>query len=547
MKPLWIGLALLQLAARPLASESDETRDEQCNCSAETGIELLFGSQQDLLAKTPTGALAERAGQKKLQLELFVMSLCPYGMEAERILLPLVEQFAEWVELKIYFIADEVGKSPPKPSVARPATPGSRRSGCTAAASVAGTGPFRSLHGQQEIDEGRRQLIIQNDYPDRYWTYLLCRSRQGPQGEWARCAREVGLDSDTLQALALGPQGEALFRENIRRANELGIDLSPTLLIDGEEFTGKLETLALARRLCQHRGDDKRCQQVPVCGSDADCQAPPGQVALCENPDTPQARCQTYSPVPFTLTILKAAECRACTSTTFLRTTLELFPGAQVREISLKDPTGQALARRYGLEAFPAYIFSAEFARSPRFPRVVQMMRPVADAYLAHPRLISVTYWPQRPFLPGRLDLFVPLGAADLEEKFLRLWKGDPAQVGLHFLLGGIDPAAAPEELSRRACLAVEQPDRYLAYAAARVQARENWEEAARLAGIELTHLEDCVLSGQGQRYLAASQVLADSLALAPESPAALLENRLLVRRLRPTDLAALKPEGKEP
>jgi hypothetical protein len=178
------------------------------------------------------------------------------------------------------------------------------------------------------------------------------------------------------------------------------------------------------------------------------------------------------------------------------------------------------------------------------------MVRPAPDGFVLLPRAESLTYWPGRPPLPGRLDLFLPAWALDLEAGFLRQWSGDPGRIRVHALLGKTGPREAPEELIRRACLSAEQPIPYRAYIAGLepgTKKTPDWEKAAREARVDLPRLERCLASGKGQALLAASQAIADSLSLAPDNPAALVGNRILARRVLPARLAALAEEEGSP
>lgn len=558
MKQFGILLILLQFLPWPAwTAEADTSAaaDSSCNCDEDGPNFFSSPVERELRQRLPQS-------DSGLRLDLFVMSLCPYGMEAERTLLPLAARFADRLELELHYIADEAaadsaGATKPFPAPAiQAAKESARRPGCANRSTASGDGPFRSLHGREEIDESRRQLILKADYPDRHLPYILCRSRQGAGGDWQRCARAVGLDPDSLQALAMSRRGERLFRDNIRLANDLRIDLSPTLLIDGEEFTGDLFGSSLTRSICQRLPEDARCRGIPVCGADADCRAPPGQLALCEQPDSPRARCVRYEPVPFTLTVLNSQVCPACSTDSFLRTTLELFPGARVQNHILESPRGAELAQKYGIQVFPAYIFSAEFATSPRFPRLRSMVTAVGDRYLVNARIAGISYWSKRTPQPDGLGLFLPAWDLEMEREFLPLWSAAHRPGRIHYLLGPLlasehaDWSDVPEEFDRRACLATEQFDRYPIYVTTLGATRPgapNWEEVARTAGVDLSALKRCVASGRGRQLLRTAQVLADSLDLNPGTPSALLDNRILVRRARPSQVAAIRLEGKSP
>ena len=565
MKHLGILLILLQFlpsTAWTAAANSPAAADSSCNCD-ENGLNFFSSPAEQELSPVEQ-ELRERLPQSdsRLRLDLFVMSLCPYGMEAERALLPLAARFADRLELELHYIADEATAdstrtTPPSPApTIEEAKESVQRPGCANRSTAPGDGPFRSLHGPEEIDESRRQLILKADYLDRHLPYIICRSRQGAGGDWKRCSRAVGLDPDSLQTLAMSRRGERLFRDNIRLANDLQIDLSPTLLIDGDEFTGDLYDLSLTRSICQRLPDDPRCREIPACGADTDCQALPGQLALCEQPDSPRARCVRYEPVPFTLTVLNSEVCTACSTDSFLRTTLELFPGARVQNHILGSPRGAELAQKYGIQVFPAYIFSAEFATSPRFQRVRYMVTAVGDRFLVNARIAGISYWSQRMPQPDELSLFLPAWDLEMEREFLSLWSAAPGPGRIHYLLGPLlasehaDWSDVPEEFDRRACLATEQFDRYPAYVTTLGTTRPgmpNWEEVARTAGVDLSALEQCVTSGRGRQLLRTAQALADSLDLNPGTPSVLLNNRILVRRARASQVAAIRLEGKTP
>ena len=148
----------------------------------------------------------------KPTVELFVMSYCPYAVEAEEKLIPIVKAFGDKIDFRLQFIAEEK-----ETSTAQDIT------------------PFRSLHGYREVAEDIRQLLIAEEYPDRYLDYILCRGKK-LEKSWEECAQKLGIDVSRIQALFDSPEAEELFRENIKRAAALGINASPTIFVDGHQF-----------------------------------------------------------------------------------------------------------------------------------------------------------------------------------------------------------------------------------------------------------------------------------------------------------------------
>ena len=158
--------------------------------------------------------LASRVSRmRKPIVELFVMSYCPYGVQTEEQLIPIVKKFSSKIDFKLQFIAEE--KEAP---------------------STQDITPFVSLHGYPEVAENIRQLLIAQEYPDQYLDYILCRGKKLDKS-WEDCAQKLGIDVRKIQALFDTPEvSEQLFRENIKRAAALGIKASPTILIDGHKF-----------------------------------------------------------------------------------------------------------------------------------------------------------------------------------------------------------------------------------------------------------------------------------------------------------------------
>jgi len=157
--------------------------------------------------------LASRVSRMgKPTLELFVMSYCPFGVQAEEKVFPIVKEFGDTIDFKLRFIAQE-----------------------KATVSLQEVTPFTSLHGYPEVAENIRQLLIAQEYPDKYLDYILCRGKKLDKS-WEDCAEKYGIDVAKIQALFDSPESEQLFRENIKRAAKLGIRASPTILVDNHQF-----------------------------------------------------------------------------------------------------------------------------------------------------------------------------------------------------------------------------------------------------------------------------------------------------------------------
>ena len=154
-------------------------------------------------------------GPMKPQVELFVMSFCPFGVQAEEELLPFIAKYGDTVDFNLRFIANLVEE--------------------TASDKMS----FTSLHGEVEVIENLRQIAIAQLYPDQFFDYLLCRAKH-LESAWTRCAEKVGLDIDRVNQEMELERTKRLFEVDIQRSTALGIRSSPTLVVDGKVISGGL-------------------------------------------------------------------------------------------------------------------------------------------------------------------------------------------------------------------------------------------------------------------------------------------------------------------
>lgn len=115
---------------------------------------LFFPQAIDLKPETPEEAPQSSAPDVKL----FVMSYCPYGLQAEKALLPAWELLKDRADIGIYFV-DYI------------------------------------MHGKQEIDENLRDYCIQQQEPEKFTSYLKCFAQDG---DFEGCLNEVGINREGL-------------------------------------------------------------------------------------------------------------------------------------------------------------------------------------------------------------------------------------------------------------------------------------------------------------------------------------------------------------
>lgn len=151
----------------------------------------------------------------KPAIELFIMSLCPYGNRAEKEILPIVGLFGDKIDFKIKFIVNVNGDS---------------------------IGNVASLHGIDEVKEDLRQAAIMKYYPDKFSAYVdkinekSCVISCGAiklEDYWREAAANLQMDIKKIEKFAYGNEGMAQLKEDSAVSSKYNVTASPTLIING--------------------------------------------------------------------------------------------------------------------------------------------------------------------------------------------------------------------------------------------------------------------------------------------------------------------------
>ena len=159
----------------------------------------------------PFGALLLKADRIPERLEVYTMSFCPYGQQALKYLIDRIQGEKLKIGLKVRYITKF------------------RKYG------------IDSLHGDDEIEENIRQLVIQKYYPDKFFKYLLAR----PGSSFKEAAQVSGLDERAISDKQ--EEGRRLLEEDAKSAEKLGITASPTFLYEGRYIYYIQDEIPLAK------------------------------------------------------------------------------------------------------------------------------------------------------------------------------------------------------------------------------------------------------------------------------------------------------------
>ena len=336
-----------------------------------------------LMTAAPAAALA--AGEK-VTLDLYVMSMCPYGVQAENGLFPAVKSLGRSVELNLHFIAGEL------PAVA---------------ASAETKPAFSSLHGQPEVDENIRQACMMKHYPQSYMDYILERNKAIKNPNWQAAVVAAGGDAVKIEACMSGPEGAALHSVNIKAANGKNIGSSPTIFIEDKPYTGGRSVRAFTLALCDAMQVRKlplpeACQKAQLLPADPADKAAGG----CDADGNPVAKAE---PVAFDIRVVADKACKFC-EPTLLAGLKARHPAADIKVLDVKSPEGNALVVKHMATTLPLYVLDNKVEKEGNFQSLQNsfyaksagqyIVRPVKEAFIPSVHL-------GRAVRAKHLDIFV--------------------------------------------------------------------------------------------------------------------------------------------
>ncbi len=168
----------------------------------------------------------------KGDLQVFVMSQCPYGVKALDAMREVLDAFGNEIKFDVHFIANEDGDG------------------------------FRSLHGQPEVDENIRELCAKKLAPTKYkWMeYIWCRDKDIRSTSFGKCVKAAGIRPAAFNACATGEDGKRLLREDIDLAQSLGFSGSPSWLVNNKTKFSGIDPKTIQTGICRENPDFKGCK-----------------------------------------------------------------------------------------------------------------------------------------------------------------------------------------------------------------------------------------------------------------------------------------------
>jgi len=158
----------------------------------------------------------------KPDVELYVFAYCPYGLQMEKAILPVVKLLGDKISFKIRQIG--------------------------------------AMHGDFEEVEAKRQLCIEKNYPAQYLNYVSAFASSTDIGNCqgtASCVEplinaiyaKLGINENTVNS-CMTSDGATLYSAEEQNAQNNGVTGSPTLVINGVEAQASRNPEAVKEVIC---------------------------------------------------------------------------------------------------------------------------------------------------------------------------------------------------------------------------------------------------------------------------------------------------------
>jgi len=136
----------------------------------------------------------------KPQLEAYVVSRCPYGLQMQRMMADAIKNIPDLANyVKVRYIGSVSGNT------------------------------ITSMHGEAEAKENLRQICIRDEQASKYWGYISCQMKAS--GTEASCEKSTGVNSAKLNSCISDPnKGVTYAKEDFDLAAKYNVSGSPTLV-----------------------------------------------------------------------------------------------------------------------------------------------------------------------------------------------------------------------------------------------------------------------------------------------------------------------------
>ncbi len=174
-----------------------------------------------------TGAVVDNSGAgseateipqtERPEVELFIMTHCPYGTQSEKGFIPAINELSDSIDAEVRFV-------------------------------------HYFMHAPEET-ETPREICIREEQADKWLDYLTCFLEDGDS---ARCVTEVGVDESAMQECISSGRSDEYYASDSELSEGYGVGGSPTLIINGQKVSSGRSPSVMLETICSAFTDSAR-------------------------------------------------------------------------------------------------------------------------------------------------------------------------------------------------------------------------------------------------------------------------------------------------
>lgn len=197
------------------------------------GTKITEESSNPETSEVPEGVESPKSDNP--QVQLFVMSYCPYGNQAEELMVPVGELLGDKADIKLhYVIYSNYGDGGPDYCLDKEAK-------------------YCSMHGIQELNQDVREFCVQKYQKDKLWDFIKAANSscnyQNVDSCWENVAKGIGVDVAKVKSCQKNEALDILAQE-LALNQKYGVRGSPTLVINDKEYQGARDSEAYKQAIC---------------------------------------------------------------------------------------------------------------------------------------------------------------------------------------------------------------------------------------------------------------------------------------------------------
>ena len=219
---------------------------------------LLFPEAIDLVPPEPK----EFPKTQKPDVKLFVMSFCPFGNQAEEMLMPVVDLLKDKADIELhYIIYSNYASGYPDYCLDK-------------------DNKYCSMHGIGELNQDVRELCVWKYQKDKFWSFVKAINKDATSNnvdeKWEGIATSLGINVDKIKECQQNEAVSLLENEMAQTSKtypvqdpksygqvETTISASPTLVINGIIYTGNRSSEDFKKAICSaFKNPPKECKTI---------------------------------------------------------------------------------------------------------------------------------------------------------------------------------------------------------------------------------------------------------------------------------------------